>query len=143
MKNEVIVRFCIWDFDDLTHEEMSNLLGIMPDKTYIKGQKRNPNSATGKAVFSRNGWLMASGLDKYSSFEDQMNALLDVIEPKIDVFKPICEKYNCEISCAMFVYTGNDESTPSMHLNSRYNKVAKELNIEFDLDLYCFPNEEP
>lgn len=142
MKNEIKVSFCIWDFDDLTHDQISNTLGIMPDKIYVKGQKRNPNNPPGTAVFRQNGWLMRSSLGNYSSFEEQMNSLLDIIEPKIDVFKPLCEKYACEFSCAMFVYAGNDESTPSMHLDSRYNKIVKTLNIEFDLDLYCFSNDD-
>jgi hypothetical protein len=142
MKNEIIVSFCIWNFDDLTHDQISKSLGIMPDKIYVKGQKRNPNNPTGTAEVKQNGWIVGSSLDKYSSFEDQMNSLLDIIEPKIGLFKPICEKYACEFSCAMFVYVGNDESTPAMHLDSRYNKVIKELKVEFDLDLYCFANEE-
>ncbi|PWG82123.1 DUF4279 domain-containing protein [Pararcticibacter amylolyticus] len=54
------------------------------------------------------------------------------------LFKPLCEKYECEFSCALFVYFGNGESTPWVHLNSRYNKLIKELDIEFDIDLYVF-----
>jgi hypothetical protein len=35
----------------------------------------------------------------------------------------------------LYVYTDNDESTPWVHLDSRYHEVTKDLNIEFDLDL--------
>lgn len=141
MVNEVIVRFCIWEFDNISHDQLSALMGILPDKIYIKGHKKNPNNPDGKAVFDRNGWIMGSPLSKYSSFEDQLNSLLDIIEPRMDILGPICEKYACEFSCAMFVYAGNDESTPSLHLDARYNRVLKKLNIEFDLDLYCFSND--
>lgn len=64
-----------------------------------------------------------------------------MIEPRMDILKPICEKYECEFSCAMFIYAGN-ESTPSMRLDLRYNQIIKTLNIEFDLDLYCFSDNE-
>ena len=85
---------------------------------------------------------MSSGLDKYVSFEDQMNAMLDIIESKIELFRPFCEKYYCEFSCAIYIRYDNDESTPWLHLNARYNRLIKKLNIEFDVVLYCLPNKE-
>lgn len=139
MKNEVYLDFIITDFEDISHDEITQRLGINPTKVYVKGQKKNPKSA---GISKRNRWLMASGLDKYASFEDQMKAMLDIIESKIDLFRPFCEKYYCEFSCAIFIRYDNDESTPSVHLDARYNRLIKELNIEFDVDLYCLPNHE-
>ena len=54
---------------------------------------------------------MSSGLDKYSSFEDQMNSIINVIESKLDLFRPFCEKYYCEFACAIFMRYDNEEST--------------------------------
>lgn len=139
MKNEVILDFCIWNFEDITSDEITSILGIQPTKVYIKGQKQNPKF---QILSKKNGWRMGSPLDKYSSFEDQMNAMLDIIEKKIELFRPFCEKYYCEFSCAIFVRFDNDESTPWIHLDARYNRLVKELNIEFDFDLYCLPNSE-
>jgi Domain of unknown function (DUF4279) len=73
-----------------------------------------------------------------ASFEDQMNSLLDIFEPRVEILKPLCSKYDCEFSCGLFVYRDNGESTPSVHLNGRYNNFIKELNVEFDVDLYVF-----
>jgi len=81
-------------------------------------------------------------LDKYASFESQLSALLDIIEAKIDLFRPLCEKYYCEFACGVFIRYDNDESTPSLHLDARYTRLVRELNIEFDIDLYCFSNSE-
>jgi hypothetical protein len=139
MKNELFLDFCIWNFDDTTADDITKTLGIQPIKVYIKGQKKNAKSAT---VAKQNGWRMNSGLDKYASFDDQMEAILDIIEPRIDLFRQFCEKYYCEFSCALYIYYNNDESIPSIHLNSRYNRLVKELNIEFDVDLYCLPNDQ-
>jgi hypothetical protein len=142
MKNEVVLRFCIWDYNDITHQEITKNLGIEPYKIYVKGQKKNPNNLEGSALVKENGWLMDSTLDHFASFEEQMHAMLDIIESKIDLFRPLCEKYYCEFSCAIFIRYENGESTPSVHLDARYNRLIKELNIEFDVDLYCFPNSE-
>jgi hypothetical protein len=45
------------------------------------------------------------------------------------------------MSCAVYIRYNNDESIPWIHLTKRYNDLASQLNIEFDLDLYCLPNE--
>jgi hypothetical protein len=139
MRNEVILSFVIADFDDISHDKITEKIGITPIRIYIKGERKNPKFA---GISKRNRWIMGSGLDKYTSFEDQMNAMLDIIESKIDLFRPFCEKYYCEFSCAIFIRYDNEESTPSVHLDARYNRLIKDLNIEFDVDLYCLPNKE-
>ena len=142
MRNEVFLEFKICDFEEITPDEISNKLGVKPTKVYVKGQKRNPTNPDGKAVFKNNVWVVDSGLDKYASFEQHMNAMLDIIEPRTNLFKPFCSKYYCEFACAIFIRYDNNESTPWIHLNERYNKLVKKLDIEFDIDLYCLPNKE-
>ena len=143
MKHQVYLNFTISDFENITHDGISHALGMKPYKVYIKGEKKNPNSSLDTPILWKfNRWIMAAPLDEYSSFEDQMNATLDIIEPKIDLFKPFCEKYRCEFSCAIYIHYDNGESIPSVYLGSRYNSLIKELNIGFDIDLYTFPNEE-
>jgi hypothetical protein len=137
MRNEVILDFCIWGFEDITADHISKALDINPSRVYARGEKINPNAS---AIAKKNGWRMGSNLGKYASFKDQMDAILDIIESKIDLFRPFCQKYYCEFSCAIFLRYDNDESTPWVHLDARYNQLIKELNIEFDLDLYCLPN---
>lgn len=85
---------------------------------------------------------MGHGLDEYVSFDEQMNALLDIIELKIDVFRTLSQKYYLEFGCAIFTYYDNEESTPWIHLGERYNKLVREVNIEFDVDLYAWGNRD-
>ena len=139
MKNKVFLDFCIWRFEDITPDEITRRLSIQPIKVYVKGEKTNPKLAI---LAKENGWRMRPTLDQYASFENQMNAMLDIIESKIDLFRPFCEKYLCEFSCALYISYNSGESTPWVHLNSRYNKLIKELNIEFDVDIYGLPNSE-
>lgn len=143
MKHQIYLDFVIADFEDVSHEEISKILGIRPYKTYMIGQKKNPNSSSpDPALVKRNRWVLRSLLDEYSSFENHMNALLEIIEPKVNLLKPFCEKYRCEFNCAIYLRYENGESMPSVYLGSRYNSLIKELNICFDVDIYCFPNDE-
>ena len=134
MKNEVILDFCIWGFNDIAHDYITKKLGIQPIRLYVKGEPINPQLP--KRVAKKNGWRMGSGLDKYASFEDQMNAMLDIIESKIDLFRPFCENYYCEFSCAIYIRYDNGESTPWVYLDSRYSRLIKELNTTTSLADY-------
>ncbi len=129
-KNKVVLRFCVWGYNDITHEELTEMTGVVPYKTYTKGTKHDHANN----IIKENGWIFESGMDD-SSFEIQMNAIINVIEEKITIFSAICEKYYCEFSCAVYLRNQN-ESTPAIHLDARYNNLIKKLNIEFDLDLY-------
>ncbi|MFI5160010.1 MAG: DUF4279 domain-containing protein [Sphingobacteriales bacterium] len=136
-KNEIHLGFCISNFNDITHNEITQMLGIQPSHVRIKGEKKNPRNPDSPLI-EVNKWTMASGLDVFTDFDSQLDSILNIIESKIDLFKPLCKKYDCEFSCGLFVYRDNGESTPWVHLNSRYNKLIQELDIEFDVDLYVF-----
>ena len=72
-----------------------------------------------------------------------MNYLSELLAAKKDIFKPLCDEYYCEFSCALFVYAGNGKSTPQVHLSQQHNRLLKELDIAFDPDLYYYPEAEP
>ena len=139
-QNEIYVSFRIWEFENVTHEYITQLVDIQPTSIVVKGDKKNPKNQD-SPLKKYNGWFLDSNLAPYGTFDEQMNSLLNVIEPKIAEFKDLCEKYSCEFSCALYLYFDNGESTPSVHLDSRYNKLIKDLNIDFDVDLYVLPNE--
>jgi hypothetical protein len=140
-KNRLILTFIIYDFDDLSHDEISQMVGIQPTFARSKGEKKNPGNPD-SPLFKNNRWGIDSGIDQHSNFDDHMNALLDIIEPRLDILRSLCSKYYCEISCGMFVYFDNGESTPWVHLDARYNRINAALKMEFDLDLYVLPGNE-
>ena len=103
-----------------------------PSKVYIKGLRINPKS---DKLSENNVWIIDVPSPQDISVNNQLHALLDILEPRIPVLRGICQKYYCEISCAIYMYIG--ESTPWLHFDNRYNELIKELNIEFDLHLYA------
>lgn len=138
MKNEVILEFCVWGFDDLSPDEITLLLNIQPVKVYHKGQKVNPKLGL---LAKENGWRMGSGLASDASFQEQMIRFVEIIESKMEIFEILCQKYQCEFACVVRTYCDNGESTPWIHLDAKYNNLIRRLNIEFDVDLYCFQVE--
>ncbi len=136
MKNEIIVSLCIWRFEDKSPDELTEIIGITPSMTFRKGEKQNELSSI---ISKENAWILNSSKGKYATFEVQMNDLIDQISSRMEVFKAIAQTYYCEFSCALYVYPNNNESVPWIHLDNNYNKLIKELNIEFDLDLIILP----
>lgn len=136
-KNEIVLRFCVWDFNDITHAELTERFGINPSSVHVKGEAMNPKFS--QRLAKENGWILDATTDKFTSFEEQMHFLLDILELRKELLKPVCDKYYCEFSLALYIYS-DEESTPSVHLSSRYHDLAKELKFEFDLDLYCLQN---
>ncbi|CVK16193.1 protein of unknown function (DUF4279) [Apibacter mensalis] len=138
--NELYFEFFIWGYDDITHEDITKLLNINPTMIYIKGKPMNPKM---KILAKKNGWRIDNPLDNKSLFEDQLNAMLDLLEPKIEILQMLSKKYGCEyeFSLALFIYN-RKESTPWVHLTPRYNEFIRQIEVEFDLDLYCPPDDE-
>ena len=135
MNYEIYLDFVIADFEDITHDEISHSLGMNPTKTYIKGTKKYPN-AQKEILVKRNRWLIGSSLDRHLKFEEHINAMLDLLEPKIDLLRPLCEKYNFYFLCGVFINNDDNSSMPSLYLDLRYNQFSRELKVEFDFDLY-------
>jgi hypothetical protein len=137
MKNEVHVGFSIWEFEDISHDMITKELKINPSKIFIKGENNNPKFSQAS---KRNGWILESPLGIYSSFDEQLNALLDIMLNNKDSFQSICQRYYCEISAAIYIYFDNGESTPSLYLTKEQLNQLSQFNIEVDFDLYCLPN---
>ncbi|CVK16164.1 protein of unknown function (DUF4279) [Apibacter mensalis] len=138
--NNMYFDFCIWNYEDITHEDITRMLEITPSIVYVKGQRIRPNIPR---LSKQNGWILKNPLDNKSLFEDQLNAMLDLLEPKIEILQMLSKKYGCEyeFSLALFIYN-RKESTPWVHLTPRYNEFIRQIEVEFDLDLYCPPDDE-
>lgn len=136
-QNRTELGFHVFDFEDIMHDELTALFGVNPSRIHVLGI---PISKSSPRLAKKNAWILAAP-DLQASFDDQMDSLLDILEQRIVQLKPICSKYYCEFSLAIFIYN-NEESMPSVHLSSRYHALARELNFEFDLDLYCLVNTD-
>lgn len=82
MQHEIILRFGIWGFDDVTHEDIALTMNIKPHKIYVKGERKNPKAS---ALAKENGWLFEITTDRQEPFESQFKNLLQILESRADV----------------------------------------------------------
>lgn len=133
--NKVEVYLEISEFEDLTHAQISQLLGLEASKVYIKGQAVNPKAGR---LAPYNRWLLF-GYDPDQPrplFEEQVDALMAQVMPRLAAFQALCHRYSCELKCAVMAYAGNGESTPSVYLERRHLEWLHALKAEFDVDIY-------
>lgn len=138
VKNDLNLRFSIWDFDDITSDDITKSLNLQPFKTYKKGVRINEKSSK---LSKRNGWIYGTPYHNENDFEKQMDAILDVLEPNLEILKEYSKRYYCEFSCALFL-NNREESVPWIHLGKRYMSFSRHVNSEFDFDIYYPPLEE-
>lgn len=132
--NYIELYFGIFDFEDITHEYITNILRIKPTKLHYKDKPVNPKFSI-KA--KTNAWIFENNdiPNKACVFEEHMGGLLNVLEPKIDILSELSQKYYCEFSCAVFIQN-RKMSTPWIHLDARYHNFARKVNVEIDFDIY-------
>lgn len=139
-KNEIWLDFVIQDIKDTPVEKITTFLGVEPTFVQLKGEVRNAkvaqlNPSRTPQLWPVTRWWLSASADKSVSFEEQMAMLLDIIEPRVDLFKEVCNKYDCELVLALYIYVDNDESTPWVHLDKRHLRILNELELELDVDI--------
>jgi len=133
MKNKIVLTIGIWDFEDITHQEISDALGLTPIKIFVKGEKTNPKF---QVLAKKNGWMYSQVDREYEPFKDQLDSLIELIKSRQTIWKKFARNYYCELSCAIFKDDA-EESMPWVHLTREHIGFLNEFRIEFDLDLYA------
>lgn len=133
--NELNLRFGIWDYDDITHDNISKTLGLAPLKVYVKGERMSPKFSR---ISKRNGWIYGTPYENTDNFETQLDRILDILESRIPILKEYSKKYNCCFSLGYF-WSAPGFRPPLVYLNKRYHDFIRSVDAEFDLDLYYSP----
>jgi len=132
MKHDLNLRFCIWQYEDITHEKITDELGLTPHRTFVKGKPVNPKVTR---LAKNNVWIYGTPYQNEDDFMAQLDKILDVLEPKIPILRKYAKKYSCVFSCAIFI-NNKEESAPRIYLDKRYNAFIREVDAIFDVEIY-------
>jgi hypothetical protein len=98
--SEYKVRLVITVFD-CPPEDITRILGIMPTKTWVKGDRRVPEAG---AVVDANVWQLNAPMDPTGgTLGEHIDALLEVVRAQLGAFRglPPCE---IELGCTVYAY---------------------------------------
>lgn len=77
------------------------------------------------------------------SFEESLDALMGLLEPKKEAIKEICQTCESEFSFIFEIYADADESTPEVHLELRHLEMINYFGSECDFDIVLLSDTPP
>lgn len=132
------VTFGIHEYDDITAEEITDIIQLSPTHVFVKG---TPVREGSPKIARVNAWKYeVDGLNReeYESFNKQIDALFEILSDRKELLKPLCDKYEIEISCVLYLDTTSGvTSTPIVHIEKKWSELTAYLNIEWDFDIIC------
>lgn len=132
MPNKIRVDLRIIGFN-CSPDEITSSLGVFPTRTWEAGMLIYEK---GSRRYKENGWELSSGLGENSSFEEQVDAIVEKIHSHLESFIAVCSAYYVELSCAMYIASDDEESTPPFHIKKRALKILSQIDAEIDVDIY-------
>lgn len=124
------VGLVISDFEPAQPSAVTELLGVEPTRAWGKGD-RDPAHPTARRTFST--WELRSPVERTAPFEDQLDALLPLLEARADQIRAAKERWSASVACAAYFYKVN----PGFSLSEAHLARLTALGLGLDLDLYC------
>ncbi|MGP0018625.1 MAG: DUF4279 domain-containing protein [Candidatus Sulfotelmatobacter sp.] len=126
----------------LTHQEISDRLGLQPTRTHTKGQPRGARRTDGSIdlsnVWQDSAWQLTSPLGRDRILAEHINWLLDTIEPKADAIKAL--RTECSL-IRLFCGFASHDGQGGFTLDTDTLGRMSELGLNLELDLY--PPSDP
>ena len=128
MPNDVRVYFGVFG-DWADPSAVTAVVGRAPSSFKTIG---TPISQMSTALRRQSVWTIESGLARNAPVEDQLTAVLDLLEPHGDGVRKAAQSYSAGIMCASYWKT----ATPGVHISEEQVRRMAVLSLSFDLDMY-------
>jgi len=127
---EIKARFTIAGFE-CSPEEITQILGIRPTKTWLRGE---PVTSKAKNVYKENGWTLTSPCNPVSStLDEQVDALISIIPPRIQAFAKLPAGVYIELACIIRVA---DYSQPVIGFSANTIRIIAQIGANIDVGIY-------
>jgi len=118
--------------------EISNMLGLIPDKSHNKGDPNTSISKKGKVIhyspFSSGLWSVESKEDKHLNLIHHLRGLLRVLSPLKDKLAELHSRgYRIDMFCGIFIHDG---ACPGFDIEADILLLLGELNIDLGICIY-------
>ena len=130
--DEIHVFLSILDFDPAPPARVTELLGMEPTAAWTKGDAV-PGLPRTRRLHS--AWRIESPLPRTATFEDQLQALLDILETRAGQVRAAAELYGAQITCAAYF----DGVNTGFGLSAGDVARIAALGVSMDFDLYRLP----
>lgn len=126
---EISVDFIITGFQ-ISSDEITTLLGMNPTRTWRLGDFIERTKLRRK----HNGWCFSvNNVISSYRFEDYVNPLLEILLPKAETIRYICNEYGLESEISFAAYVVDE--TPDIHFGQKTLSMFAELMTTLDIDI--------
>ncbi len=129
---EIRLYLGVFDFGD-DPRVVTDLLGIEPTQAWAPGTPM-PGLAGERGARRRHGrWELASPAGAEAPVDEQLAALLPLLEARSEAIAEAARRYEVGLTCAAYFR----EVNPGFHLDATLLARLAALRLGLDLDLYC------
>lgn len=132
--NKIHVFFGVFGFGQ-DPQIVTDVLRIEPSKAWTKGEPM-PGGTRGARTHSR--WVLESPLERSATVEEQLSALLPLLEARADEVAEVRRRFEAGLMCACYFY----ETNPGYHLDTALLQRIAGLGLDLDFDLYCLGSDD-
>ncbi len=130
MQQDIISNLVMVDFymcaDHLNFSEINLLLNI-------PNSKERKRESFMDEEFAKDYWSIDTGYKKVDDVNEQIDIILNLLQPKIELIKETMDKFNAECGF-LIVIKGNSDSPPAIYFEQNLIKVAAQLGANINID---------
>jgi hypothetical protein len=121
--------------DTLTSEEITSILGMSGDRTWVKGSLIPPGNAS---RYPHHGWVIRTSSSE-EDVEEHVNSLLERLETVKNKVRQISEQADVLLGCVM----KRTYCNPSLILGTKVLAAIADMGAGLWVDVYVFPEDAP
>ncbi len=115
--------------DIIPPDKISEIVGIKPDKSYLKGERRGKTKIQQK----ENGWIIYSKVGRNAPLQDHINNLIERIENHTDQIANIAKNQDVEVELGCTVWS---DDRPPLYFTKEQISILNKICAGIDIDLY-------
>lgn len=131
--NQVLVEFIIYG-DNFDPDKVTDVLGVKPSQTGIKGQtiKRNPN-----LKYKDTFWQYDTGYQESDDTEEQIKEIYNVFKDKTRILKDIGQSYQAVFKVYIVIKMYKKE-IPLISMEHWWIDFLHEIHAKVEFDNYVY-----
>lgn len=128
---ETIVRLKVRS-STLLPDQITDVIRVPCDACWCIGDTR-PNTTIKE---KDNGWVLDSGLSRGTALEEQIDALLSILDSRAESIRSLSAVAELEFSCVIYA-----EVIPALNFDASVIDKISQLGAALDIDLYCVDSD--
>ena len=118
--------------NDFIHENITNIIGVLPEKAWTKGELFK-----GNLIRNFSHWSYGTNYEESLDIMEQIRYVVDQFYDKVDVLKELKSNFDLEFYISVVIQIYNNQ-VPGIVIDKEAVRFAYSIGAEFDIDTYIY-----